>query len=104
MNRIADIRRITAETDVALTLNLDGSGKANVDTGIGFLDHMLTLLAVHGGFDLDVKCVGDTYVDDHHSTEDIAICLGQAFAQAIGDKAGIARYGSWCFPWMRRCA
>jgi imidazoleglycerol-phosphate dehydratase len=93
VNRIADIRRITAETDVALTLNLDGSGKANVDTGIGFLDHMLTLLAVHGGFDLDVKCVGDTYVDDHHSTEDIAICLGQAFAQAIGDKAGIARYG-----------
>jgi len=98
VNRIADIRRITAETDVALTLNLDGSGKASIDTGIGFLDHMLTLLAVHGNFDLDVKCIGDTYVDDHHSTEDIAICLGQAFAKAIGDKAGIARYGFMVLP------
>lgn len=98
MNRIADIHRTTAETDVSLTLNLDGSGKADIDTGIGFLDHMLTLLAVHGGFDLDVRCVGDTYVDDHHSTEDIAICLGQAFAQAIGDKAGIARYGFMVLP------
>ncbi|MDO5118262.1 MAG: imidazoleglycerol-phosphate dehydratase [Eggerthellaceae bacterium] len=98
MNRIAEIKRTTAETDIALTLNLDGSGKASIDTGIGFLDHMLTLLAVHGNFDLDVKCVGDTYVDDHHSTEDIAICLGKAFSQAVGNKAGIARYGFMILP------
>ena len=98
MSRIACIKRTTAETDVALTLDLDGSGQADIDTGIGFLDHMLTLLAVHGNFDLSVKCVGDTYVDDHHSTEDIAICLGQAFAQAIGNKAGIARYGFMVLP------
>lgn len=98
MSRNAEIYRATAETQVELALNLDGSGQANLDTGVGFLDHMLTLLAVHGNFDLSVQCKGDTYVDDHHSVEDIAICLGQAFSQAIGSKAGIARYGFMILP------
>ena len=81
-----------------LTLNLDGTGKSTVKTGVGFLDHMLTLFAAHGKFDLDVTCKGDTYVDDHHSAEDIGICLGQAFQQALGDKRGITRYGSFLLP------
>ncbi len=96
--RTAEIRRKTAETDIALELNLDGGGKAAIDTGVGFLDHMLTLFAVHGRFDLAVKCQGDTYVDDHHSVEDIGICLGQAFAEALGSKKGITRYGSMILP------
>ena len=98
MARIATIERETAETSVAITLNLDGSGQTDIDTGIGFMDHMLILLAVHGAFDLAVRCDGDTYVDDHHSVEDIGIALGQAFAKCIGDKAGIARYGFMILP------
>ncbi len=96
--RIAEISRKTAETHIALTLNLDGSGKSTIQTGVGFLDHMLTLFAAHGKFDLTVACQGDTDVDDHHSVEDIGICLGQAFQQALGDKRGITRYGSCLLP------
>ena len=91
--RRAEIKRKTAETDIALTLDLDGSGKSVINTGCGFLDHMLTLFAAHGKFDLTVKCVGDTYVDYHHTTEDIGIALGESFALALGDKKGILRYG-----------
>ena len=91
--REAEIKRKTAETDIALSLFLDGTGKSKVDTGCGFLDHMLTLFAAHGKFDLEVKCVGDTYVDYHHTTEDVGIALGEAFALALGDKRGILRYG-----------
>ena len=96
--RTASIRRKTAETDIQLTLDLDGSGKSAVDTGCGFLDHMLTLFARHGRFDLTVKCDGDTNVDYHHTTEDVGIVLGQAFAEALGDKRGIKRYGSMLLP------
>ena len=96
--RTAAINRKTAETDIMLTLNLDGTGKSAVKTGVGFLDHMLTLFAAHGKFDLEVTCQGDTEVDDHHSAEDIGICLGQAFQQALGDKRGITRYGSYLLP------
>ena len=96
--RTAEINRKTAETDIMLTLNLDGTGKSTVKTGVGFLDHMLTLFAAHGKFDLTVSCHGDTYVDDHHSAEDIGICLGMAFQQALGDKRGITRYGSFLLP------
>ena len=96
--RTAEIIRKTAETDIMLTLNLDGTGKSTVKTGVGFLDHMLTLFAAHGKFDLEVTCNGDTYVDDHHSAEDIGICLGSAIAQAVGDKRGIRRYGSMLLP------
>ena len=96
--RIADITRRTAETDITLKLNLDGSGKSDIDTGVGFLDHMLTLFAAHGKFDLTVKCEGDTEVDDHHTVEDVGICLGQAFAIALGDKRGICRYGQRILP------
>ncbi len=96
--RETSINRKTAETDIALSLNLDGSGKAEVRSGCGFLDHMLTLLAKHGGLDLSVKCVGDTEVDFHHTTEDIGICLGQAFRKALGDKVGIRRYASTVLP------
>ena len=96
--RTAEIIRKTGETDIALKLNLDGSGKANIATGCGFLDHMLTLFARHGRFDLDVSCKGDTWVDDHHTVEDIGIALGQAFAQALGDKRGICRYGDVALP------
>ena len=91
--RTAEIKRKTAETDVALSLDLDGNGVGTIDTGCGFLNHMLTLFAAHGKFDLSVKCVGDTQVDYHHTTEDIGIALGAAFAQALGDKRGIHRYG-----------
>ena len=90
--------RKTAETEIWLSLHLDGTGKSEVDTGCGFLDHMLTLFARHGRFDLNISCKGDTYVDDHHTVEDVAICLGDAFAQALGDKRGIVRYGSCALP------
>lgn len=96
--REAEISRRTAETDIQLTLKLDGTGQSNIDTGVGYLDHMLTLFARHGRFDLTVKCHGDTQVDDHHSAEDIGICLGQAFSQALGDMGGIHRYGSTILP------
>ena len=96
--RTAQITRRTAETDIMLILNLDGTGKSTVKTGVGFLDHMLTLFAAHGKFDLEVTCQGDTWVDDHHSAEDIGICLGQAFQTALGDKRGITRYGSYLLP------
>ena len=96
--RTAKINRQTAETNIALTLNLDGSGKSKIQTGCGFLDHMLTLFAKHGRFDLSVCCKGDTYVDDHHTVEDIGICLGQAFFNALADKKGIRRYGNMILP------
>ena len=96
--REAKIVRKTNETDIALYLCLDGTGKGNIDTGCGFLNHMLTLFSKHGRFDLDVKCVGDTDVDYHHTAEDIAICLGKAFAEAIGDKKGITRYADIILP------
>lgn len=96
--RSATITRTTAETDITLTLGLDGRGIAQIDTGCGFLDHMLTLFARHGRFDLSVTCKGDTYVDYHHTTEDIGICLGKAFAQALGGKKGIVRYGDTALP------
>ena len=96
--RTSDITRNTAETRISLTLNLDGTGKADIDTGVGFLNHMLTLFAANGKFDLTVKCAGDVEVDDHHSVEDIGICLGQAFQAALGDKRGITRYGSFLLP------
>ncbi|MEF2838883.1 MAG: imidazoleglycerol-phosphate dehydratase HisB [Oscillospiraceae bacterium] len=96
--RTYEICRKTAETDISLALNLDGTGKSTIDTGCGFLNHMLTLFAAHGKFDLTVKCVGDTEVDDHHSAEDIGIVLGQAFQAALGDKRGITRYGSFLLP------
>lgn len=91
--RTATIKRKTAETDISLTLDLDGRGVSEISTGCGFLDHMLTLFAKHGRFDLTVFCKGDTYVDDHHTVEDVGIVLGQAFLQALGDKKGICRYG-----------
>lgn len=96
--RKSEIERKTAETDISLALNLDGTGKSNVDTGCGFLNHMLTLFARHGRFDLDVTCHGDVDVDDHHSVEDIGICLGMAFAEALGNGAGIQRYGHIILP------
>ena len=96
--RTAEIYRKTAETEIALRLDLDGSGVSDIASGVGFLDHMLTLFAKHGRFDLTLTCAGDTWVDDHHSVEDIGIALGQAFAQALGDKRGIARYGSCILP------
>ena len=96
--RNAIINRKTAETDIALTLNLDGRGTSSIESGCGFLDHMLTLFAKHGRFDLTIKCQGDTFVDDHHTTEDIGIALGQAFADALGEKRGITRYGDTVLP------
>ena len=96
--RTADIRRDTRETRIQLSLNLDGTGKADIATGVGFLDHMLELFARHGDFDLTIRCQGDTQVDGHHSVEDIGICLGRAFTEALGDKRGIARYGSFLLP------
>ena len=96
--RTYEINRKTAETDIALSLNLDCCGKSVIDTGCGFLDHMLTLFASHGRFDLTVKCVGDVDVDYHHTVEDIGICLGKAFFEALGDKKGIERYGSMLLP------
>lgn len=96
--RTAEINRKTNETDIKLSLDLDGTGKSEINSGVGFLDHMLTLFARHGRFDLKLSCDGDTYVDDHHSVEDIGIALGQAFAQALSDKRGIIRYGSFILP------
>ncbi len=96
--RQAEIKRRTNETDIVLSLKLDGNGQGNIDTGCGFLNHMLTLFAKHARFDLSVKCVGDTDVDYHHTVEDIAIVLGKAFSQALGDKKGICRYGDIILP------
>ncbi len=96
--RQAEINRATAETDIRIVLNTDGTGTARIRTGVGFLDHMLELFARHGRFDLEVSCTGDTRVDDHHSTEDIGIALGQAFDQALGDRKGIVRYGQTILP------
>lgn len=96
--RKGEIKRKTAETDIELSLALDGTGKSNIYTGSGFLDHMLTLFAAHGRFDLNVSCKGDTNVDFHHSVEDVGICLGKAFSDAIGDCKGIKRYGNMILP------
>lgn len=96
--RSVTITRTTQETDITLALNLDGRGESEIQSGCGFLDHMLTLFAKHGGFDMTVVCKGDTYVDDHHTVEDIGIVLGQAFSEALGDKRGIERYGSMTLP------
>jgi imidazoleglycerol-phosphate dehydratase len=96
--RTAEINRKTTETDIALTLNLDGNGASEINTGCGFLDHMLTLFARHGKFDLTIKCVGDVDVDFHHTTEDVGICLGLAFDKALGEKKGIKRYGNTILP------
>lgn len=96
--RTAKLRRITGETDVAVVLDLDGTGKREISTGCGFLDHMLTLFARHGRFDLTVQAKGDTWVDDHHTVEDVGITLGDAFAQALGEKRGVTRYGSTILP------
>ncbi len=97
-NRIAEITRKTNETDIFLKLNIDGSGESKITTGVGFLNHMLELFARHGGFDLEVIAKGDTNVDDHHTVEDIGICLGDAFKKALGDKVGIRRYGFFLLP------
>ena len=96
--RKSEIKRTTAETDIKLSIDLDGSGKSEIDTGCGFLDHMLTLFAKHGRFDLSVYCKGDTQVDYHHTVEDIGIALGTAFNEALGDKKGIERYGDTILP------
>ena len=96
--RSAEVVRKTGETDIRVSLILEGSGKSVIGTGVGFLDHMLTLFARHGRFDLEVSCKGDTYVDDHHSVEDIGIALGKAFNQALADRKGIVRYGSMILP------
>ncbi len=96
--RNSEIIRTTGETDISIALNLDGKGVGNISTGCGFMDHMLTLFAKHGRFDLDVNCKGDTYVDYHHSVEDIGIALGNAFKNALGDKKGIVRYGDIILP------
>ena len=96
--RTAELERNTAETKISLTLDLDGTGAGKIDTGCGFLDHMLTLFARHGDFDLTLTCRGDTQVDDHHTVEDVGIVLGQAFTKALGDKRGIRRYGQSLLP------
>ena len=96
--RKASIKRSTAETQIELDLNIDGTGVSHIDTGVGFFDHMMTLLAKHAMFDLSIKAKGDTHIDAHHTVEDIGICLGQALAQAVGDKKGISRYGFFLLP------
>jgi imidazoleglycerol-phosphate dehydratase len=96
--RKAEVCRRTGETDIRVNLTLEGSGESAIDTGVGFLDHMLTLFARHGRFDLEVSCKGDTYVDDHHSVEDIGIALGKAFDRALADRKGVVRYGSTILP------
>lgn len=98
MERKADITRETRETQIRLSLNLDGNGTANISTGVGFLDHMLELFAKHGFFDLEIEAKGDLHVDAHHTTEDVGICLGQALQKAAGDKAGMKRFGSFTVP------
>ena len=96
--RTAEVVRATKETDIQISLELDGSGKIDIQTGVGFLDHMLTLFAVHGFFNLHIRAAGDLEIDDHHTVEDVGICLGQAFAKALGDKSGICRYGHAYVP------
>lgn len=96
--RAAEVERKTKETEVRVALNLDGSGQAQINTGVAFLDHMLELFTRHGLFDLEISCRGDLHIDDHHSVEDVGITLGQAFAEALGDKAGVARYGAAYVP------
>jgi len=96
--RTSELSRMTAETEITLKLNLDGAGVSEVNTGVGFLDHMLTLFAAHGKFDLTVLCKGDTQVDDHHTVEDVGISLGKAFCEALGEKRGIIRYGQTILP------
>jgi imidazoleglycerol-phosphate dehydratase len=96
--RKAEIKRTTKETDISLELNIDGTGISDINTGVGFLDHMLTLFSRHGFFDLKIKATGDLEVDQHHTVEDVGICLGQAFAKACGDKAGIRRFGNTTIP------
>ncbi len=106
-NRNATISRKTKETDINLVLNLDGSGEPSINTGIGFIDHMLELFTKHGNFDLTLVCKGDLHVDEHHSVEDVGICLGEAVAKAVGNKAGINRYGFFILPMdeaLVRCA
>lgn len=98
MARKAEINRTTKETDIKIILDIDGSGKAEISTGVGFFDHMLTAFTVHGGFDLSISCKGDLNVDGHHTVEDVGICLGKAFSEALGDKSGIMRYGSAFIP------
>jgi len=98
MARTATINRKTSETDIQLVLNVDGTGESDVSTGVGFLDHMLTLFAKHGAFDLNVRASGDLHVDQHHTVEDVGICLGMAIREALGDKAGIRRYGHFTLP------
>jgi imidazoleglycerol-phosphate dehydratase len=97
-DRLAELTRTTRETDIRLLLNLDGAGQSTVRTGVGFLDHMLDGFARHGACDLDVQCTGDLHVDDHHTTEDVGICLGQAIDKALGDRSGIRRYGHAILP------
>lgn len=97
-NRVADVARKTHETDIRCTMNLDGVGRYEIDTGVGFLDHMLTHLSKHGRMDLTVKAKGDLHVDAHHTVEDVGLCLGEAMVKALGDKKGIARYGSGSVP------
>jgi len=97
-HRVAKIERATRETSISVVLDLDGQGMVDVQTGVGFLDHMLTLFGVHGFFNLEIKAVGDLAIDDHHTVEDVGICLGQAFAEALGDKSGICRYGHAYVP------
>ncbi len=96
--RVSEIKRTTQETDIFIKLNLDGIGKSDISTGVGFLDHMLVLFSKHARYDLELKCSGDTYVDDHHTCEDIGIALGKAFFDALGDKKGIVRYGNMLLP------
>ena len=98
MSREATIECKTAETDIVIKLNIDGTGDSNIDTGVGFFDHMLTLFAKHGLFDLEVKAKGDLEVDGHHTVEDVGICMGQAFDKALGGKEGLARYGFYVLP------
>ena len=98
MARTATINRKTAETEITLELNIDGSGQSDISTGVGFFDHMLELFAKHGALDLTIKCNGDLHVDQHHTVEDVGICLGQAIKEALGDKTGIYRYGHFTLP------
>ena len=98
MGRKAEVYRQTNETQISLKLNIDGSGASDIQTGVGFLDHMLELFAKHGFFDLELKAVGDLQVDDHHTVEDVGICLGDAFRQAVQDKSGIRRFGNFDMP------
>lgn len=97
-NRIGSVHRVTGETDVLVRINVDGTGQCNVDTGVPFLDHMLHQISSHGLFDLDIKATGDTHIDDHHTNEDVGITLGQALAQALGDRKGIVRFGHFIAP------